>query len=152
MAIAYLGLGTNIGDKRLNLSSAIAIIEEKIGEVLAVSSFYETKPWGFESENMFLNAAIKVCTRLSPKELLVATQDIESCLGRKSKSVAGYEDRTIDIDILLYDDLVYESNELTIPHPLMHERDFVMKPMAEIAPELEHPTLKENMKTLKERL
>jgi 2-amino-4-hydroxy-6-hydroxymethyldihydropteridine diphosphokinase len=152
MAIAYLGLGTNIGDKRLNLSSAIAIIEKKIGEVLAVSSFYETKPWGFKSENMFLNAAIKVYTRLAPEELLVATQDIERSLGRKSKSVDGYEDRIIDIDILLYDDLVYETGGLTIPHPLMHERDFVMKPMAEIAPELKHPTLKENMKTLKERL
>lgn len=134
MAKVFLGLGTNLGDKRNNLLTAVTNIEEKIGKVTSLSSFYETEPWGFESENSFLNAALCVETSLEPMAILRIIKDIEIEMGRTQKSVNRmYSDRIIDIDILLYDDLTMETDELTIPHPLMKERDFVMKPLMEIA-------------------
>lgn len=152
MAIAYLGLGTNIGNKRRNMITAAALFAERVGDVLALSGFYETEPWGFESENFFLNAAVKLKTSFSPLELLQITQQIEKELGRAEKSNGVYHDRIIDIDILLYDDEVLQTPELTLPHPLMHERKFVMDPLAEIAPFVVHPVLKERIIDLKERL
>ena len=149
MAIAYLGLGTNIGNKRRNMITAAALLAERVGDILALSGFYETEPWGFESENFFLNAAVKLKTSFSPLELLRITQRIEKELGRAEKSSGVYHDRIIDIDILLYED---EVPELTLPHPLMHERKFVMEPLAEIAPFVVHPVLKERIIDLKERL
>lgn len=142
MAIAYLALGTNIGNKRRNMITAAALLAERVGDVLALSSFYETEPWGFQSENTFLNAALQLETALSPLELLKATQEIEIEMGRTQKSNGAYHDRIIDIDILLYDDLVMQTPELTLPHPLMHERLFVMEPLAEIAPNVIHPVFK----------
>ena len=142
MAIAYLALGTNIGNKRRNMITAAALLAERVGDVLALSGFYETEPWGFQSENTFLNAALQLETALSPLELLKATQDIEIEMGRTQKSNGAYHDRIIDIDILLYDDLVLQTPELTLPHPLMHERLFVMEPLAEIAPNVIHPVFK----------
>ena len=150
MAIAYLGLGTNIGNKRRNMITAAALLAERVGDILALSGFYETEPWGFESENFFLNAAVK--TSFSPLELLRITQRIEKELGRAEKSSGVYHDRIIDIDILLYEDEVLQIPELTLPHPLMHERKFVMEPLAEIAPFVVHPVLKERIIDLKERL
>lgn len=133
MHIAYLGLGSNLGDRRRVMSETIERINELIGDVLSRSAFYETEPWGFVSDNTFLNAAVCVRTALSPFQLLEATQDIEREMGRTTKSKAGvYHDRVIDIDILLYDDLNISTPELTVPHPLMHEREFVMKPLGEI--------------------
>jgi 2-amino-4-hydroxy-6-hydroxymethyldihydropteridine diphosphokinase len=130
---AYLSLGTNLGDKENNLLSAISEIERRIGPVRAQSAFLATKPWGFDSQNTFLNAAIRIETKFSPLELLDETQQIERDLGRKHKSVNGqYHDRIIDIDILLYDDLHISTPRLTIPHPHMHERDFVIIPLKEI--------------------
>ena len=130
---AYLSLGTNLGDKEHNLLSAISEIERRIGPVKAQSAFLATEPWGFESQNTFLNAAIRIKTELSPLELLDETQQIERDLGRQQKSINGqYHDRIIDIDILLYDDLHIATPELTIPHPHMHERDFVLIPLKEI--------------------
>ena len=126
MAIAYLGLGTNIGNKRRNMITAAALLAERVGDILALSGFYETEPWGFESENFFLNAAVKLKTSFSPLELLRITQRIEKELGRAEKSSGVYHDRIIDIDILLYEDEVLQIPELTLPHPLMHERKFVM--------------------------
>ena len=152
MAIAYLGLGTNIGNKRRNMITAAALLAERVGDVLALSGFYETEPWGFESENFFLNAAGKLKTSFSPLELLQITQQIEKELGRAEKSNGVYHDRIIDIDILLYDDEVLQTPELTLPHPLMHERKFVMDPLVEIAPFVVHPVLKERIIDLKERL
>ena len=152
MAIAYLALGTNIGNKRRNMITAAALLAERVGDVLALSGFYETEPWGFQSENTFLNAALQLETALSPLELLKATQEIEIEMGRTQKSNGAYHDRIIDIDILLYDDLVLQTPELTLPHPLMHERLFVMEPLAEIAPFVVHPVLKERIIDLKERL
>ena len=142
MAIAYLDLGTNIGNKRRNMITAAALLAERVGDVLALSGFYETEPWGFQSENTFLNAALQLDTSLSPLELLKATQEIEIEMGRTQKSNGAYHDRIIDIDILLYDNLVLQTPELTLPHPLMHERLFVMEPLAEIAPNVIHPVFK----------
>lgn len=152
MAIAYLGLGTNIGNRRRNMIIAAALLAERVGDVLALSGFYETEPWGFDSENLFLNAAVKLKTSLSALELLTATQQIEKELGRTEKSNGTYHDRIIDIDILFYDDEVLQTPELTLPHPLMHERKFVMDPLSEIAPFVIHPILKERIIDLKERL
>lgn len=145
MAIAYLALGTNIGNKRRNMITAAALLAERVGDVLALSGFYETEPWGFQSDNAFLNAALQLETSLPPLELLKATQQIEIEMGRTQKSNGAYRDRIIDIDILLYDDLILRTPELTLPHPLMHERRFVMEPLAEIAPNLVHPVLKKTV-------
>ena len=148
MATVYLGLGTNLGNKEANLRTAIHKLQKRIGKQVSLSSFYETAPWGFESDHSFLNAAIGLETSLSPIEILHITQEIEKELGRTKKSVNGsYSDRLIDIDILLYDTLVLQTPELTIPHPLMTERDFVMNPLIEIAGNVIHPT---RQKTLSE--
>lgn len=158
MANVYIGLGTNLGDKEQNLRDAVHRIEEQIGKVLSLSAFYVTAPWGFASENSFLNAAACVETQLSPLEVLQETQTIERELGRTKKSVNGaYSDRLIDIDLLLYDDLVLSATsadgaELNLPHPLMAKRDFVMRPLAEIAPALQHPVLKRTMKEILDEL
>ena len=134
----YLSLGSNLGDREDMLRRAITLIEERVGAVQRVSSFIETEPWGFESEHPFLNAAVMVLTTLSPIECLDATQQIERELGRKKKSKGGkYHDRPIDIDLLLYGDLKLSTPRLTIPHPHMYERDFVMIPLREIMPSIE---------------
>ena len=129
----YLSLGSNLDDRKDNLAQAIRLIGERVGEVLRKSSFLETKPWGFESDNLFVNACVLCETTLTPRQVLRATQKIERELGRTHKSVNGhYADRLIDIDILLYDDLRVDEPDLQIPHPLMFERDFVMIPLGEI--------------------
>ena len=137
----YLGLGSNLGDREEHIRKAVALIGEKVGLVIRQSSLIETEPWGFESENRFLNGVILVETSLTPRQLLRSTQKIERSLGRKRKSTdsslqspdfSKYSDRPIDIDILLYDDLTIDEPDLKIPHPLMHERDFVMIPLKEI--------------------
>lgn len=136
----YLGLGTNLGDKEANLKEAVEKIKRRVGEVTSLSAFYATEPWGFESENSFLNAVCRVNTTLSPTEVLHTTQQIECTLGRQKKSINGqYCDRPIDIDILIYDNLHIDTPELTIPHPLMWKRDFVMIPLKEIAPDMVLP-------------
>ena len=128
----YLGLGSNLGDRRQNLNKAIQLIGERVGTVLRQSSFLETEPWGFESEHTFLNAVILCETAKTPREVLQATQQIERDMGRKRKGPQRYQDRPIDIDILMYDDLTLDEPDLKIPHPLMQERDFVMKPLNEL--------------------
>lgn len=150
MATVYLGLGTNLGDKAANLYAAVERIQERIGKVTSLSSFYETAPWGFTSEHSFLNAAAAVETTLSPMEILRATQAIERELGRLKKSSGGvYSDRLIDIDLLLYDNLILQTPDLQLPHPLMTERDFVMTPLTEIAGEVVHPVFKKKLHELK---
>ena len=130
----YLGLGSNLGDCRKNLERAIRLIDDRVGQVTRQSSFIETEPWGFESPNKFTNAVILCETTKTPREVLMLTQQIERDMGRRKKSVSGgYADRPIDIDILLYDDLTIDEPDLKIPHPLMHERDFVMIPLKEIS-------------------
>ena len=138
----YLGLGTNIGDRRLNLTRAIELLSLALGKCIAVSRFIETAPWGFESSNSFLNCAAAFETELQTTELLDTTESIERELGRTVKSQGGnYSDRIIDIDILLYGNEIIETERLTVPHPLMHKRDFVLQPLAEIAPDVVHPIL-----------
>ena len=134
----YLSLGSNLGDRAEMLHRAIALIGERVGKVQRVSSFIETEPWGFKSKHPFLNAACLVLTTLSPEECLEATQQIERELGRKKKSRNGvYHDRPIDIDLLMYDDLELSTPRLTLPHPRMKERDFVMIPLREILPSVD---------------
>ena len=143
----YLALGSNLGDRNAYLERAISLVNERVGEVLRRSSFIETEPWGFESSHRFLNGVILCATQLSPRELLKATQQIERELGKTRKhatvrqlstlnsQLSTYKDRPIDIDILLYDDLTVDEPDLKIPHPLMHQRDFVMIPLNEIKQE-----------------
>lgn len=115
------------------MERAITLVGLRVGSVVARSHFLETEPWGFSSPNKFLNCCIKVMTALSPHDCLLATQAIERELGRQHKSVGGhYADRPIDIDLLLYDDLHITEPDLQLPHPHMHERDFVMRPLKEI--------------------
>lgn len=129
----YLGLGSNLGDGRKNLERAIRLISDKVGQVVRQSSFIKTEPWGFESEHQFMNAVVLCKTTKTPREVLLLTQQIERDMGRRKKtSSVGYADRTIDIDILLYDHLTVDEPDLKIPHPLMCQRDFVMMPLREI--------------------
>ena len=146
MALVYISLGSNIGNKRQQLSAAAALLSERAGSVIALSTFFETEPWGFDSDNTFLNAALILETTLQPLELLAITEQIEITLGRNHKSSGQqYVDRSIDIDLLMYDSLVMQTKRLTLPHPLMHERQFVMEPLAEIAAEVFHPIIKKSI-------
>lgn len=133
MHTVYLSLGSNLGDREATMRRAIGLLNERAGSVDRQSSFIETEPWGFESTNKFLNMCVRLLTTLSPEQLLMATKQIERELGRTQKSVNGqYHDRPIDIDILMYDDVHIDSDDLMLPHPHMQEREFVMKPLREI--------------------
>lgn len=163
MAKLYLGLGSNLGDSAHYLDKAIAEVQSIIGPVLKRSEYYSNEPWGYESPHTFLNACICVETALHWRECLELTQKIEQRLGRtisnrtsdNSKFVgqaegkrADYKDREIDIDLLLYDQLVLNEPELVLPHPLMHQRKFVLLPLSQIAPDLQHPVLKQSIQDL----
>lgn len=132
----YIGLGSNLGDRSALLDEALQLIDERVGHVVRVSSYYETEPWGFQSDNLFLNAAALVITTLSPQHCLKETQHIERQLGRVDKTVDGaFQDRPIDIDLLMYDDLEVNEPDLTLPHPHIEEREFVQIPLQEILDE-----------------
>ena len=139
MIIAYLALGSNLGNKSKNLKQAIALIAERIGNLSAISSEYETEPWGFESKNTFLNQVVGVETNLTPEELLEETQTIEKKMGRTTKTTHSYSDRIIDVDILFYGNAVMKSEALELPHPFFHQRKFVLDPLNEIAPDFIDP-------------
>ena len=130
----YLSLGSNLGDKEGNILRAYALIEQRIGHIVRKSSLHRTAPWGFESSNDFLNSVIAIETSLTPRELLTETQRIEKEIGRTAKTSADgtYQDRLIDIDILIYNDLIIDEPDLQIPHPLMNQRDFVLNPLKEV--------------------
>ncbi len=131
--ISYLSLGTNLGDRQTNLLRAMELINNMAGPVIKQSSIIETDPVGFVSAHRFLNVCIAIETKLTPQELLLATQKIEKKLGREKKSrLQQYQDRLIDIDILLYGNIVVDEENLQIPHPRMQDREFVMKPLKEI--------------------
>jgi len=151
MATIFLSLGANIGEREENILRAIELLKTRVGRCVNVSDFYISDACGFESENKFVNIAAEFETSLQPVELLKITQQIERTLGRKNKTRNGkYSDRIIDIDILFYDNQIIDLQQLTIPHPLLHKRNFVLEPLAEIAPEFKHPVLKKNIKELAE--
>ena len=149
MKKVFLGIGTNLNNRESNLKEAVAMIEKHIGKVVASSSVYETEPWGFQTEEEFLNMVVKVETNLNPYGLIGRILMIESMLGR-IRSEKQYTSRVIDIDILFYDDLVINEANLKIPHPLMHKRQFVLVPLCEIEPEIIHPVLKKSVSLLLE--
>lgn len=129
----YIGLGSNLGDRQTLIEEALQLIDERIGQVERVSSFYDTEPWGFQSDNRFLNAAALVLTTMSPRQCLKEAQRIERLIGRNEKTIDGqYQDRLIDIDLLMYDDVHIDTPDLTLPHPLIEQRDFVRLPLQEI--------------------
>ena len=136
MSELYLALGSNVGDRKKNITDATLLCNALIGTLQRLSSLYETEPWGFSSPNKFINAVICLETDKSPEQCLALVKGIEREMGRKPSGMEGYEDRIIDIDILFYDDLIIRTEALTIPHPHIGKRDFVLKPLAEIAPEL----------------
>ncbi len=137
MSLVYLILGGNRGNRREIISSAIDLVTSKIGLKISASTLYESEPWGFTSE-LFVNQVIAIKTNMSPEEILSASQQIEVQLGR-IRNRAGYEARTIDIDLLYYDSMVLDSPDLTIPHPHIADRRFVLVPLAEIAPDYIDP-------------
>ena len=139
----YLLLGSNLGDRRTIINAAVNQIEKELGPVFARSAWYETAAWGNEDQPSFLNIALGLKSDLLPAEILTRTLAIEEALGRIRKDRWGA--RLIDIDIILYGDDIVENERLQIPHPRMHERRFVLVPLAEIAPEAVHPILKQNI-------
>jgi 2-amino-4-hydroxy-6-hydroxymethyldihydropteridine diphosphokinase len=150
MADVYLGLGSNLGDRLLNLRSALDRMGPWGAEVRRVSSLYETEPVGFLEQDWFLNAAAQVKTDLAPLDLLRVIRGIEDELGRQRIVVNG--PRTVDLDILLWEDRIIHSGGLTVPHPRMHERLFVLAPLRELAPKLLHPALGRTVEELEETL
>lgn len=150
MSIVYIGIGSNLGNREKNCLHAIEFLEKKGITVKKMSSMYETKPWGVKDQPPFLNMAIEIETALKPKELLALLKDIEAEIGREESLRWG--PRKIDLDILLFDNIVLNRNDLIIPHPLMHERDFVLRPLCEIASDIKHPLLEVNICDLLERL
>ena len=145
----YLSLGSNVGERAANLRTAIARLG-KLGRVTAVSSFYETEPVEFAAQPWFLNCAVELDTEKMPKQLLAAILDIEKEMGRRRVQKKG--PRTLDIDILLFGNSIIKMQGLTIPHPAMHERRFVLEPLAEIAPEARHPVFKRTVRELRDGL
>lgn len=138
MSIAYLLMGSNLGHRWSHLCDAADAISRSAGEIMELSKVYESPSWGFDHPSHFLNQAIKLKTRLNPDDLLKNILSIETMLGRK-RETGGYEARTIDIDILFYDELVIDKQELTIPHPRLHQRRFTLLPLADIAEDHVHP-------------
>jgi 2-amino-4-hydroxy-6-hydroxymethyldihydropteridine diphosphokinase len=147
--IVYLSLGSNLGDTAANLNAAIAGLRT-LGDVAAVSSFYETEPVELTAQPWFLNCAIKLNTEKMPKQLMSGILDLEQDMGRRRQQKKG--PRIIDIDILLFGSSIIETKGLTIPHPAMHQRRFVLEPLTEISPEVRHPVFKRTVRELRDAL
>ena len=150
MAIAYIALGSNLGDKEKNLRRALLLLTQQGVEVVRVSSFLSTEPYGVTDQPQFLNAVACVRTSLAPLALLDVLLATELAMGRVR--LRHWGERNIDLDLLLYEDVVLDTKRLRLPHSDMQNRDFVLLPLAEIAPELKHPTLQKTIYELKENL
>lgn len=148
MAIIYIGIGSNMGDRQAHCKDAIEKLKDKGIVIKKASSMYETKPWGLEEQSDFINMTVEAETGLSPEKLLKTLKEVEKEIGRKE--TVRWGPRIIDLDILFYDDIVINIEHLQIPHPLLHKRDFVLFPLSEIAPDKVHPVLKKNIRQLKE--
>jgi 2-amino-4-hydroxy-6-hydroxymethyldihydropteridine diphosphokinase len=151
MSIVYISIGSNLGDREENCAHAIKLLKENGITVKKQSSMHETEPWGVKDQPKFINMAVEVETDKKPEELLRVLKEIEKEIGRTETTKWG--PRVIDLDILFYDDLILKTPVLEIPHPLLQERDFVLKPLSEIAPDKKHPvsgkTVKEMLENLK---
>jgi len=140
--------GGNIGETLLAFEKATAILEKEIGLVYRQSSVYRSQAWGYDSENDFMNQLVLFRTELKAQQVLGFCLETESLLGRQRKTSSGYNDRTIDIDILYMDELILSTDQLTIPHPRLHERLFALLPLCDIIPEFIHPVLGKSNKSL----
>ena len=150
MATVYIGIGSNLGERKENCRKAVRLFLENGIAITKMSSMIETEPWGVTNQQKFINMAVEVHTDLGSEELLALLQEIEFEMGRLPS--ARWRPRVIDLDILLYDDLVMKIDDLEIPHPYIKDRDFVLKPLAEIAPEKMHPVLKKTVRELLKEL
>jgi 2-amino-4-hydroxy-6-hydroxymethyldihydropteridine diphosphokinase len=150
MVSVYLLLGSNLGDKQMFLRQAAVYIEEQIGAIVQQSSIYVTQSWGKTDAPDYLNQVLHVETQMQPDEVLTTVLNIELLLGRERREIWG--SRTMDIDILFYDEAVINEQDLIIPHPYLHSRRFTLEPLAEIAPELLHPVLRKTVNELKSQL
>ncbi len=150
MSIAYIGIGSNLGKREENCKRAINLLVNKGLTILKQSSMIETEPWGVKNQPCFINMAVSVDTTLPPETLLTLVKEIETVLGRTETFRWG--PRIIDLDILFYDNVVMKKPEMSIPHPHIKDRDFVLRPLAEIAPDLVHPVLKKSIKELLDNL
>jgi 2-amino-4-hydroxy-6-hydroxymethyldihydropteridine diphosphokinase len=150
MSIVYIGIGSNLGDREKNCSRSVDLLEKNGIVIRQESSLYETIPWGLRDQPLFLNMVIKVETELKPQELLELLKNVEIEVGREKSSRWG--PRIIDLDILLYDDIALNEETLTVPHPYLHKRDFVLIPLCEIAPDVRHPVLQLTMRELLQML
>lgn len=140
--LSFILLGSNMGDREALLGEAVVMMSESCGEVVVKSCLYESEPWGFEAENNFINQLVIIKTELEPHLLLKNLMSIEAALGRRRhEGSEGYESRPIDLDILYYDDLIVNTDDLVLPHPRLHLRRFVLLPLCEVASDFEHPLL-----------
>lgn len=153
MAIVYLSLGSNSGDRLATLQQATSFLSmlEDV-DILETSAFYETQPWGVKKQPWFINAVVKISTELSAQKLLLECQKIESLLGRNRDTEIRWGERTLDVDIIFYDDEIIVEENLKIPHKYMHERAFVLVPMLEIAPDFVHPVFEKTVEELYDEL
>ncbi|MCI0530941.1 MAG: 2-amino-4-hydroxy-6-hydroxymethyldihydropteridine diphosphokinase [candidate division Zixibacteria bacterium] len=153
MADVFIGFGSNLGDRHKNIKDAISRLKKNLQiEIEKLSSLYESAPVEMQSPNLFLNGVAQMHTCLTPLKLLSALQAVEEKLGRDLKTKGKKQDRTIDLDILFYNDLIFAVPELAVPHPQAHKRRFILLPMAEIAPDFEHPILHLRMQEMLKNL